>query len=420
MMHSDVLNTVRAKSTGSSPELLSPAGDMERLCAAVDFGAQAVYLAGTEFGMRTAPRNFNREDLLKAVQYAHERGVKVYLTCNTLPREEELSRLPEFLKQAAAAGVDAFIITDLGVLSLAKRFAPDVPVHISTQAGVVNHEAACMFYELGASRAVLARELSLEEIAAIRAKTPSAMELEAFVHGSMCVSFSGRCLISNYLTGRDANRGDCAQPCRWNYRLVEEKRPGEYFPIFEADGGTYFFNSKDLCMIEHLPELIEAGITSFKIEGRAKSAYYVAVVTNAYRHALDGVRAEGKDYRPAEWILEEMRRVSHRPYTTGFFFGREPGQNYGDGGYLREYEQTAVCEDYCDGAALVSQRNRFFRGETLEVLEPGREPWQLKVEELFDEEGDPLEVAPHPMQLLRIPSERKISRGAILRKEKKQ
>ncbi len=418
-MSNFLTNTLRAEGNCPPPELLSPAGDRERLEAAVAFGAHAVYLAGTEFGMRTAPRNFDSAALPEAVAFAHAHGVKVYLTCNTLPREEELDRLPSFLEEAAAAGVDALILTDLGMLSLAKRRAPSVPVHISTQAGVVNHEAARAFYELGASRVVLARELSLEEIASIRAKTPAKLELEAFVHGSMCVSFSGRCLISNYLAHRDANRGDCAQPCRWNYRLVEEKRPGEYFPVCEADGGTYFFNSRDLCMIEHLPELLEAGITSLKIEGRAKSAYYVAVITNAYRHALDGALAQGRGYRPERWIVEETRRVSHRSYSTGFFFGGEPGQSYEDGGYLREYEQAAVCTGYEDGKALLSQRNRFFRGETLEVLEPCGAPYPFLVRELYDEAGETLEAARHPMQTVRVPAARAIAVGAILRREKK-
>ena len=295
------------------PEILAPAGDMERLQAAVSFGADAVYLAGQEFGMRTSPNNFTQEELVKAVNLAHENNVKVYLTCNTLPRNDEIDRLPEFIQSVANAGVDAFIVADVGVLQLIKKYAPNVDVHISTQAGVVNYLTARTFYELGANRVVLARELTLDDIAEIRAKTDKNLELEVFVHGSMCVSFSGRCLLSSYLTGRDANRGDCAQPCRWKYNLVEENRPGQFFPVFEENGGTYFLNSRDLCMINHIPEVVKAGATSLKIEGRAKSAYYVAVTTNAYRHALDLFL----ENNPLElWISEELEKISHREYNS--------------------------------------------------------------------------------------------------------
>lgn len=399
-----------------APEILSPAGDMERFLAAVDFGANAVYLAGTEYGMRSAPSNFSTEELRSAVAYAHARGVKVYLTCNTLPRNEEMERLPCFLKESAEAGVDAFIISDVGVLSLAKQAAPQVDVHISTQAGIVNYQTARTFWEMGASRVVLARELSLEEIAEIRAKTDSRMEIETFVHGSMCVSFSGRCLISNYLTGRDANRGDCAQPCRWKYYLMEESRPGQYFPVVEQPEGTYFFNSRDLCMIEHIPELMQAGVTSLKIEGRAKSAYYVAVITNAYRHALEEYKKDSSGWKLRPWIWEEVNKISHREYSTGFFFQNQPGQVYHNGGYIREYEVVAMCDRYEDGVAYLSQRNRFFRGDTLEVLEPGGEPFSITVDELYDIERNPVESAPHAMQNLLLPTNRPIMPGAFLRK----
>ena len=269
------------------PELLAPAGDMERLQAALDFGADAVYLAGQMFGMRTAPSNFTREQLQEAVALAHARGVRVYLTCNTVPRNQEIDLLPDYLAFVQNVGVDALIVTDLGAMDLAKRYAPKVELHVSTQAGIANYAAANAFYQLGAKRVVLARETTLEEIAEIRAKTPKDLEIEAFVHGAMCMSFSGRCLLSNYMAGRDANRGACAQPCRWKYALVEEKRPGQYMPIYQDGEGSYILNSKDMCMVRHLPELLRAGVTSLKIEGRAKSAYYVAVTTNAYRWALD-------------------------------------------------------------------------------------------------------------------------------------
>ncbi len=395
------------------PGILSPAGDMERLQTAVSFGADAVYLAGQEFGMRTSPNNFTQEELVKAVKFAHENGVKVYLTCNTLPRNDEVDRLPEFIQSAANAGIDAFIVADVGVLQLVKKYAPNVDVHISTQAGVVNFLTARTFYELGAKRVVLARELTLDDISTIRAKTDKNLELEVFVHGSMCVSFSGRCLLSSYLTSRDANRGDCAQPCRWKYNLVEENRPGQFFPVFEENGGTYFLNSRDLCMINHIPEVVKAGATSLKIEGRAKSAYYVAVTTNAYRHALD-LFLKNKPLEP--WISEELEKISHREYNTGFFFGSEPGQVYSNGGYIRNYDVVAVCEAYKDDVIEISQRNKFFKGDTLDVLHPGGKPFDLKVEKIFDEWGNEVESTPHAMQKLFIPTEKKVLPGAYLRK----
>ena len=395
------------------PEILAPAGNMERLQAAVNFGADAVYLAGQEFGMRTSSNNFTQEELAKAVKFAHENEVKVYLTCNTLPRNNEVERLPAFIKTAADAGIDAFIVADMGVLQLIKKCAPNVDVHISTQAGVVNFLTARTFYELGAKRVVLARELTLDEISTIRAKTDKNLELEVFVHGSMCVSFSGRCLLSSYLTGRDANRGDCAQPCRWKYNLVEENRQGQFFPVFEEDGGTYFLNSRDLCMINYIPEIVKAGATSLKIEGRAKSAYYVAVTTNAYKHALN-LFLDGKPCEP--WVSEELDKISHREYNTGFFFGNEPGQIYSTGGYIRNYDVVAVCDAYKDGIMEISQRNKFFRGDTIDVLEPGGKPFKLKVEKIFDEWGNEVESTPHAMQKLFIPTDREILPRAYLRK----
>ena len=396
-------------------EVLAPAGDRERLEAALDFGAHAVYLAGKEFGMRSSPDNFDPQALREAVELSHAKGVKVYLTCNTLPRNEELPRLPSFLAESAQAGVDAFIVSDLGTLRIAKKAAPQVDVHISTQAGVVNYETARAFWELGAKRVVLARELTLEEIAEIRRKTNPDLELEAFVHGAMCVSFSGRCLISNYLTGRDANRGECAQPCRWKYRLEEEKREGQFFPIMEEGNGTYFFNSRDLCMIEYLPQMIEAGVTSLKIEGRAKSAYYVAVVTNAYRHALEDYLDQGSQWTLRPWIRDEMDKISHREYHTGFYLGDQPGQVYHNGGYIREYEVAAVCEGYENGEAKLSQRNRFFRGAELDVLEPGGVPYVIHANHMYDEEHQPIERAPHATQTVYISTDRPIATGALLR-----
>lgn len=396
------------------PELLAPAGDMECLCAALDFGADAVYLAGQMFGMRTAPSNFTREELQTAAALAHVRGVRVYITCNTVPRNKEIDLLPDYLAFLQAAGVDALIVTDLGVIDLAKRYAPKVELHVSTQAGITNYAAANAFYQLGAKRVVLARETTMEEIAEIRAKTPKDLEIEAFVHGAMCMSFSGRCLLSNYMAGRDANRGACAQPCRWKYALVEEKRPGQYMPIYQEGEGSYILNSKDMCMVRHLPELLRAGVTSLKIEGRAKSSYYVAVTTNAYRWALDELE-QHPDTPVSPWIVEELDKISHRPYSTGFYLGGEPGQETVQGGYVRNYEVIAVCEDYHDGIAILSQRNRFFRGETADVLEVGEQPFDLPLDELFDQDGQPIESAPHATMTVLLKTERPLKRGAILR-----
>lgn len=396
------------------PELLAPTGDMECLRAALDFGADAVYLAGQMFGMRTAPSNFTREELQTAVALAHARGVRVYVTCNTVPRNKEIDLLPDYLAFLQAAGVDALIVTDLGVIDLAKRYAPKVELHVSTQAGITNYAAANAFYQLGAKRVVLARETTMEEIAEIRAKTPKDLEIEAFVHGAMCMSFSGRCLLSNYMAGRDANRGACAQPCRWKYALVEEKRPGQYMPIYQEGEGSYILNSKDMCMVRHLPELLRAGVTSLKIEGRAKSSYYVAVTTNAYRWALDELE-QHPDTPVSPWIVEELDKISHRPYSTGFYLGGEPGQETVQGGYVRNYEVIAVCEDYHDGIAILSQRNRFFRGETADVLEVGEQPFDLPLDELFDQDGQPIESAPHATMTVLLKTERPLKRGAILR-----
>ena len=312
--------------------------------------------------------------------------------------------------------MDALIVADMGVLHLAKQYAPHTEIHISTQAGIVNYAAAQAFYDLGAKRVVLARELSLEEIAGIRAKTPKDLEIEAFVHGAMCMSFSGRCLLSSYLNHRDANRGDCSQPCRWEYTLVEKKRPGEYLDIVEDAKGSYIFNSRDMCMISHIPELVQAGVTSLKIEGRAKSAYYVAAVTHAYRAALDWYFEHPMEPLP-EWISEELDKISHREYSTGFYFGEEPGQVYENGGYIRQYDVVAVCEGYQDGNLLVSQRNRFFQGAVLDVLEPGKEPFSITVEEMYDEEGTTIVSAPHATMTVRIPCPKEIQKGAFLRQK---
>lgn len=399
-------------------ELLSPAGDAECFESALKFGADAIYLAGKQFGMRSAPTNFDIETLRESVKKAHEKNVKVYVTCNTLPRNDEIDRMPSFLEETADCGIDAFIIADLGVMQLAAKYAPDIERHVSTQAGVVNYQTASFLYDMGATRVVLARELSLDDIAGIRAKTNPKLELEVFVHGSMCVSFSGRCLISSYMIGRDANRGDCAQPCRWKYHLFEEHRDGQYFPVVEENGGTYLYNSRDLCMIEHIDDILKAGVKSLKIEGRAKSAYYVAVTTNAYRHALNDYYVQGENWKLAPWIKEELEKVSHREYNTGFFYGGEPGQVTSDGGYIRKYEVVAVCDDYKDGTAYLTQRNRFFAGDTLDVLPPSGIPFDIKIESMFNENNEQIDAAPHAMQKLTVPTTTEIPKGSLLRKKR--
>lgn len=404
-MNQAIINNVR-------PELLSPAGDMQRLLSALDYGADAVYLAGTSFGMRAAPANFTEDELRQAVELCHARGVKTYVTCNTLPRNRDFEGLPQFLEHCAAIGVDAFIIIDLGVLNLAKRHAPNVAVHISTQSGVVNYEAARALHELGASRVVLARELPLDEIAELRAKTPSTLEIEAFVHGAMCVSVSGRCLLSNYMAGRDANCGNCAQPCRWDYWLVERTRPDEPLTLHQEQGTAYILNSRDLCMAGHIRELFDAGVTSLKIEGRAKSEYYTACVTNAYRHAVDAA-VNGKE--PPDWVFEELEKISHRPYSTGFYLGGEPGQETAKGGYVRHWDVGAICTGEANGLLRLSQRNRFFKGETMSVLEPGSEPFSITLEELYNESMEPIEAAPHATMTAFAKVNRPVKPGAFLR-----
>lgn len=401
------------------PEILAPAGDPEKLRFAVDYGADAVYLAGKAFGMRSASGNFSREELAQAVRWCHERGVRVYVTVNTLPRDPELAQLPDYLAFLDACGADAIILADLGVLRLAKQYAPRCRIHISTQTSIVNSEAACMWHEMGASRIVLARELTLEEIRHIRAHTPPELELEAFVHGAMCMAWSGRCMLSAYLTGRDGSRGDCAQPCRWKYGLVEEQRPGLVYGAEEDADGTYLFNANDLCMIDHVAQLSAAGIDSFKIEGRAKAAYYAAVTTNAYRIAAEEYAASGFDpaYRPALWLRRELETVSHRPYGTGFYFGR-PEQNVQTGGYLRTWEVAAVAGEYADGRLHLTQRNRFAVGDTCELLEPGRPPQPLRFTALYDAQGQSVSCAPHPMMDVWIPFDRPVVSGSFLRREK--
>ena len=369
------------------PELLAPAGDWEKLQMAVLYGADAVYLAGTSFGMRSFAGNFSDEELPRAVDFAHRHGVKVHATVNTMPRSGEVDRLPEHLEKLNDAGVDALILADLGAFTLAGKYAPRCQRHISTQQSIANYACAQAWFDLGAQRVVLARELGMDEIREIRRRVDPALELETFCHGAMCVSYSGRCLLSNYMTGRDSNRGACAQPCRYQYALMEEKRPGEYFPVFEDEKGTYIMNSRDMCMIDHLDDLMDAGVDCLKIEGRAKSAYYAAIVTGAYRHVLNDVAA-GRPVDPV-W-RDEVEHVSHRHYSTGFFYG-QPGQFYEDARYIRDWQICAVVTDCTpEGLATLSLRNKFACGDQVEVVGPDTKPFTMTAPMMTDSQGLPL------------------------------
>ena len=398
-------------------EVLAPAGDEERLHAALNFGADAVYLGRKRFGMRASPMNFDFEQLVSAVESAHAKEIKVYLTCNTLPRNNEIPAFEQFVREAVEAKVDALIVADIGLLMLIKKYAPDMEIHISTQTGIVNYVTARELHNLGAKRIVLARELSLDEIAEIRAKTSPDLDIEAFVHGAMCVSFSGRCLLSQYLVNRDANRGECAQPCRWGYHLMEEKRPGEFFPVYEDEKGTYILNSKDMCMIDHIDKLAEAGVTSLKIEGRAKSAYYVTVVTNAYRMAVDEYYKNPCSFVLPDYIRDEVFKVSHRKYCNGFFFGTpEESQYYENSGYIRNYDVVAVVEKCENGVVYCTQRNKFFAGDTVELLSPSLRPVELTLDKLYDEENNEIETANHAMMKFSFKSDLTFPKGTVIRK----
>ena len=404
------------------PEILSPAGNFEKMRAAILYGADAVYLAGHIFGMRAAADNFSVEELAEAVEYAHERGVKVYLTLNTMPREYEYPALRKYLSDLSHINIDAMIIADVGVLMLVRDMLPNMEIHISTQANATSAAACLAWYQLGAKRVVLAREITLDEIKAIRAGIPDELELECFVHGSMCVSYSGRCLLSNHMVGRDANRGMCAQPCRWNYtirsyEIEEEKRPDCKMPVEEINGETFIMASRDTCTIEHIPELVEAGINSFKIEGRMKSAYYTAVVTNAYKMALDSYFSGEYSYDPA-WY-RELESVSHRDYYTGYYFtdSHADANLAPNNGYIKDkaYLAVAVGYDKDSGIAEFTQRNKMCYGDEAELISPGSIGRELSVGELYDENMNPIESTPHPYMkfYMKVPFE--IREGDILR-----
>lgn len=409
-------------------ELLSPAGDFESLLYALDYGADAVYLGGKIFGMRAGAKNFTEEELCTAVQTAHKKGAKVYITCNIVPNNDEIELFPEFISAVANAGADAVIAADIGIISLIRELMPKLEIHASTQTGIVNYRTAAELYKMGVKRAVLARELSIKEIKKIRQNIPDDMELETFVHGAMCVSFSGRCLISEYLTGRNANRGECAQPCRWEYYLMEQKRPGEFYQVFEDERGSYILNARDMCMIGHIDDLIEAGIDSLKIEGRAKSAYYTALTTNAYRTALDCAL---KGEKVPNWVFDEMNKISHRPYCTGFFYGdpkngsgsQSPseitngGQYFSDSSYIRNYDFVGAVEECENGIIKLLVRNYFEMTDELELVIPKKEPIKFVPKKMINKDGEEISAANHPMEYITVAADINAPPRSLLRRK---
>ena len=391
----------------TKPELLAPAGDLEKLKIAVLYGADAVYIGGEAYSLRAKAKNFDHETMAEGIRFAHEHGAKVYVTANIFAHNADFEGMAEYFKEIYELGADAVLISDLGVFAVAREAAPDLEIHVSTQANNTNYQSARMWYRLGARRVVVARELSLREIREIRENIPEDMEIEAFVHGAMCISYSGRCLLSNYLSGRDSNKGACAHPCRWKYHLVEETRPGEYMPVEEDERGTYIYNSKDLCMIDHIPDLIDAGVVSLKIEGRMKTPFYVGTVIKAYRRAIDDYFQDPELYeKNREYYLEEVSKASHRDYTTAFYYGKPDGnqQVYTNNSYIRPFDFIGVVMEDSneDGYAWIEQRNKFSVGEEIEVMPAKGESFSMTVTEIWNEEGEAAESAPHPQQRLRV------------------
>lgn len=401
------------------PELLAPAGNMEKLKMALLYGADAVYLGGKAFGLRAFGGNFDNEELKDAVAFAHRLNKKVYITVNIFPHNSDMEKLPEYLAYLDEIGVDALLVADLGVFTMARQYAPHTDIHISTQANNTNWVSVNTWADMGATRVVLAREMSLEEIRTIREKCQ--VELEMFVHGAMCISYSGRCLMSNYMTGRDSNRGSCAQPCRWKYSLVEEKRPGQYFPVEEDERGTYIFNSKDMCLLPYLPDVIESGVDSLKIEGRMKSVHYVASIVKAYREAIDSYFEAPTSFSVKKEWVEELDKVSHRAYTTGFYYSRptEKDQIYGSSSYEQTSDFVGLVLDYDEktGFATVEQRNNMKLGQEIEVFQPKLAGYRMVLAEMYNEEGEAIDVAPHPQQIVKMKMEGPVEPYAILRRD---
>jgi len=406
---------------GKKVELLAPAGNLEKLKMAVVYGADAVYMGGEEYGLRAYADNFSPGDMEKGIEFAHARGSKVYLTMNIIPHNSDLDGMTDYIKTVQKLGVDAIILSDPGVYSIVKDICPEMDIHISTQANNTNWKSAAFWYEHGVRRVILARELSLDEIREIRQKVPEELELEVFVHGAMCISYSGRCLLSSYMAGRDSNRGQCAHPCRWKYFLMEEKRPGEYMPVYENERGTFIFNSKDLCMIEYLPQLLETGIGSLKIEGRMKSSYYVATVVKAYREAIDSYCGDPQGYRFNPAWLEEISKASHREYTTGFYINKPSGEDqiYNKSSYIREYDFVGLVTAYdkASGMSTVEQRNRMFTGDEIEVVRPRGDYFKQKITSMQNAEGEYINVAPHPQMTVHMPLDEEVEEYAMLRRK---
>ena len=404
------------------PELLAPGGSLEKLKIAIMYGADAVYVGGEAFSLRVAAENFSIDEMKEGIEFAHERGKKVYLTANILPHNNDIDDFKKFIEEIRPLGFDAVLIADLGMFDMMREYAPEIPIHISTQANNVNFRSACMWHKLGAKRVVLAREMSFSEIEEIRRRTPSDLELEAFVHGAMCVSYSGRCLLSNYMTNRDANQGACSHPCRWNYSLMEETRPGEYMQVFENERGTFIFNSKDLCMIRHIPELVKSGISSFKIEGRVKTSYYTATIIKAYREEIDKYFLDPENYVFDEAQYDELCKISHRPYSTGFYLGKPTAEEqvYTDSSYIRDYDLIGMVEDYDEktGIAKISQRNRFFTGDEIEIISPEKPFFTQKVEWMENEKRERIDVANHAAMTVFMPLKEAVGIGSMLRKKR--
>ena len=401
------------------PELLAPAGNLEKLKMAIIYGADAVYMGGEAFGLRANADNFNKEQMIEGIKFAHDRGKKVYVAANIIPHNSDLEDFPKYVNELNQIGIDAIIVSDPGILSIVKEIAPNMEVHLSTQANNTNYKSAAFWHNFGVKRVILARELSFDEIKEIREKSPQSLELEAFVHGAMCISYSGRCLLSNYMTNRDANRGKCAHPCRWKYHLMEEKRPGEYMPVFENERGTFIYNSKDLCLIEHIPELIDSGLESFKIEGRIKSSYYVATVVKAYRQEIDKYYNDPKNYKFNPEVLEEIKKASHRDYTTGFFYEKPSGEEqlYDNISYMRTYDFVGIVLDYDKESkiATIEQRNRMFINDEIEIMTP-TSIFKQKINFIIDENGQSIEVAPHAQMIIKIPMDNEVVAYSIIRK----
>lgn len=388
------------------PELLVPASSLEVLKIAVLYGADAVYIGGEAFGLRAKARNFSMKDMEEGIRFAHAHGVKVHVTVNILAHNRDLDGVRTYLTELKALAPDALIIADPGVFTMAREICPEIDIHISTQANNTNYETFLFWHRMGARRVVTARELSLSEIREIREKVPEDLEIETFVHGAMCISYSGRCLLSNYLTGRDANQGECTHPCRWKYSIVEETRPGEYMPVFENERGTYIFNSKDLCMIEHLEDLCSVGVDSMKIEGRMKTALYVATVARTYRKAIDDLMEDPEKYRSnMPWYQEQISNCTYRQFTTGFFYGKPSSESqiYDSNTYIREYTYLGFAEEVCpDGRVRITQRNKFVTGETIEIMKPDGRNLRATVRSICDENGTQTDSAPHPQQVLYV------------------